>query len=388
MKSLLLLYVVASAVSALAHPQLRGWTDDQGRKTKATLLRVDGDEVLLKLENGREALFPIERLSQADQDFVLDHGNGSEPRKHQDLNFDSPWPDRVKFDGDPEIEVMEEDADRSSFIYESANYRYLCDVRLSKSVTRGFARLFEATHQFTRALPLAVDGGRNAGGKYLIRLFESEKDYFKAGGPPGSAGVYMGQDNVVMVPLTSLGVRKVGSGYMLDRSRSLNTLPHELVHQLTPGFYYQNGAMGWFTEGIAEYVAVTPYRSGAFNVRTNLRPILEYVTAYGEKNTGGRALGDTIKVGPLKEFMLQSYSSFLSKPMVNYGSALLITHYFFHLDGEGDASRMKRFLKSLRAGKRGEAALKELLDSRSWGDLENDIQKAYSRRGVDLIFSS
>ncbi len=138
-----------------------------------------------------------------------------------------------------------------------------------------------------------------------------------------------------MVPLTSLGVRPVGSGYMFDRDKSSKTLPHELVHQLTPNRYYAPGSLGWFTEGIAEYVAVTPYRSGSYNVKLNFKPIVEYVTAYGKDGDGGRALGEKINLGSLRDFMLQSYSSFTANSQVNYGCGLLITNYFLHIGPRG-----------------------------------------------------
>ena len=47
----------------------------------------------------------------------------------------------------------------------------------------------------------------------------------------------MSGKEAVFVPLTSLGVRPVGSGYMLDRKKSNKTMPHELTHQLTPSSY-------------------------------------------------------------------------------------------------------------------------------------------------------
>jgi len=31
--------------------------------------------------------------------------------------------------------------------------------------------------------------------------------------------------------------------------------------------YYAPSARGWFSEGMAEYIAVTPYRSGKFSVK-------------------------------------------------------------------------------------------------------------------------
>jgi len=371
----------------------RVWTDDQGRNTKALLLRVDGENAILQLPDGRETPFPIAKLSKIDQLWIENFSQeiekpGNATSTDDSLNFDASWPERVKFGDNPEIVTIKEDKETKEFVYESANYRYNCDVRLNKSVVKSFAVLFEATHLFTRELPLSINGGAKKDGKYQIFLYEFEKDYNSAGGPPGSAGVYIGGKNIVLVPLTSLGVKKAGSGYSMDKDRSSKTLPHELVHQLTPSPYYAHGTMGWFTEGIAEYVAVTPYFSGGlFNVKGNSKPIIEYVTSYGKDGKGGRGLGKNIKLGPLKNFMLQSYTSFVGNAQVNYGCGLLITNYFFHMDRDEDAARIKKFLKALREGKQGEAALDVLLDGQTWLELENDIAKAYSRKGVDFTFT-
>lgn len=376
---------------------MRVWTDVQDRKIEARLVRVDAESVVLKLKDGREVPYPLAKLSPADgkyaaeAKFLLETETAAKPEAqvpaNTALNFQDPWPERIKFSEDPEINTVEEDAEKKRFVYESTNYQYICDVRLSRSVVKGFAVMFEATHLYCRTLPLAINGGQKDEGKHQILLFEKFEDYVKAGGPPSSAGVFIGGRGVVMVPLTSLGVRPVGSGYMLDRDKSNKTLPHELVHQLTPQAYFSPGSTGWFSEGIAEYVAVTPYRSGGYAVRGNQRAIFDYATGYGAKDMGGRALGTEIKLPALKSFMLQSYSQFLSAPQLNYGSGLLLTNYFLHLDGEGDGKRMKAFLQSLHDGKKGEGALAYLLDGRSFEQLEKDIIKSWGRKGVDFTFA-
>ncbi len=114
---------------------------------------------------------------------------------------------------------------------------------------------------------------------------------------------------------------------------------------------------------------------------------IEYVTAYGKKGKGGRAIGTDIKLGSLRSFMLQPYSSFTGNAQVNYGCGLLISNYFFHMDREEDGARIKNFLKALNAGKQGDEALAVLLDGQTWQELEADIAKAYSRKGVDFTFS-
>jgi hypothetical protein len=376
----------------------RMWTDAQNRKVDAELVRVDGENVILKLKDGRDIPYPLAKLSQPDRDFLAalpaekpenmptgDDDAENEP-VGRPLNFSAAWPDRVTFNGDPEINVVTEDAAEKQFIYESANYRYVCDARLSITVVKGFAVMFEATNLFCATVPLALNGGKPAKGKHQILLFEHKDDYVKAGGPPTSAGVFIGGRNVVMVPLESLGVRPVGSGYMLDRDKSNKTLPHELTHQLTPRYYYAEGARGWFSEGIAEYIGVTPYRAGSFGVRNNFRDIVQYATAYGEDGRGGRGLTTKIRLPKLKAFMLQPYDKFTDTPQINYGSALLITTYFLHLDGNKDGARLKSFLKALREGKEGEEALAVLLDGRTFDEMEKDIAKGWGSKGVDFYF--
>lgn len=378
----------------------RTWTDKQDRKIEASLVRVDGVNVLLKLKDGREIPFPLLKLSQADQDFIANlpaekpenmptPTKGGETKATETiLNFDKPWPERITFAEDPEINTVEENAGEKRFIYESAHYRYVCDVRLSKMVVKGFAVMFEATNLFCATVPLSLNGGQSAKGKHQILLFENKEDYIKAGGPPSSAGVYIGGKGVVMVPLESLGVRPVGSGYMLDRDKSNKTLPHELTHQLTPRQYYSDVSMGWFSEGIAEYIAVTPYRAGSFNVRNNFRDIVQYVTGYGEDGRGGRAIGTNIKLPPLKKWMTMPYDQFTANPQINYGCGLLITTYFIHMDGNGDGARLKAFLKALRDGKEGDEAFAALLDGRTFAQLEQDIKKAWGTKRVEFSFDS
>lgn len=389
-----ILPILLSISTLAAALESRSWTDIQGRKIEATLVRSDGQNIVLKLADGREVPFPLAKLSKPDGEYVEKNRETAPkvtPGKKtaeaaEPLNFDDPWPERIKFSEDPEIKTVEEDAEKKRYIYESANYRYVCDVRLAQSVVKGFAVMFEATHLFCRTLPLGINGGEKTDGKHLILLFEEFEDYVKAGGPPSSAGVFIGGRGVVMVPLTSLGVRPVGSGYMLDRDKSSKTLPHELTHQLTPNKYYKKGAMGWFSEGLAEYVATTPYRAGSYTVRGNLKDIIDYATGYGSKDMGGRALGTKIKLPALKTFMLQDYSEFLEEPQLNYGCGMLITTYFFYMDGEGDAKRIKAYLKALQEGKDGVDSLSALLDGRTFEALETDIVKAWSRKGVDFTF--
>lgn len=377
----------------------RTWTDVNGRKLEGKLVASDDREIVVRLENGKNVTIQRIRLSKEDLDFLDNEAEESGDEEDAKLaeekpaapleNFDAPWPENIRFTENPEIRIVTEDAENKEFVYESTNYRFICDVRLSKQVVNGFSVMFEATHDYCRALPLALSGGVKNDGKYHILLFETKASYIKAGGPPESAGVFIPGRNVVMVPLSSLGVRPVGSGYMLDRDQSSGTLIHEITHQLTPRPYYSEGSMGWFSEGIAEYTTATPYRNGKFKVKSNFDDIVAYATAFGKDNSRGRSLGTEIKAPSLKRFFLMDYDDFTGdNANFNYGFGLVLTTYFLHLDGEGDAARIKQFLKALRAGDEGQDALDVLMDGRDYAEMEEAITKGWKRKGIDIEFDS
>lgn len=373
-------------------PKLRVWTDHLSRKVTGEYVRSEGDAVVLCLSSGKIAKVPLEQLSEIDKQWVNAYearsiaGEASTQARPDPELFAGAWPTRVSVDNDPEITIVKQDEDKKEFIYESAHYSYTSDVKLARSVIKGFAVMFEATFAYCQKLPLQLDGGSQHQGKFPIVLYENKEDFLKAGGIPDSVGTYVGSSGYVLVPFDGLGLKKVGQSYVFDRDKSNRTLPHELTHQLTPHCYFGKGSLGWFTEGIAEYVAVTPYRSGTFHVQQNIRPIIEYVTAYGANNKGGRAMGKEITIPPLEEFMMMDYKDFFSEANKNYSAGLLLVTYFFHMDGEGNAARIKAWLEGQRAGKSGKDSFGVLLGGRTFSQLEDEITKAWSRKGVKFQF--
>ena len=308
-------------------------------------------------------------------------------------NFDAEWPKLVKTSS-PEITIIEEDKEKKSYIYHSPNYEFISDVQLSKTVLKNFSTLFESTRLYCKELPLSMVKAHipKETVKFRILLFGTKDDYYKNGGLQGSAGVYKGGTGEILVPLSSLGVKQVGSRYMFDYKSTNKTLPHEIAHQLTNSEYFREGARGWFSEGLAEYIAVTDYRSGKFMVNGNRTDIIKYVTEGSRKDGRGRHLGNEIDMPDLKEFMLMSYSDFTSRGNFNYGVSALLVYYFFHMDGEeredgeGERENLNKFLIALNEGKKGEEALNELLAGRTFDELEKEISKAWKSKRIKMTF--
>lgn len=382
--------LLASAACPCVIAEMRVWVDDQSREVLAEFvgLSADGENAELKLKNQRVVSFPLSRLSEYCRKYV---GSTMETLTLEEkFNFKEPWPELIGFREDPEIEVIREDADAREFVYESVNFRFTCDVRLRPPLVRGLALLFEATHLYCKMIPIGMGDGVRTDGKYFIKLYEKKVDYHKDGAPAGSAGLFMGGENLIMVPLESMGVRKSGSAYTLDRSASNRVLAHEITHQLTPPAYFGGAQFNsWFVEGIAEYVAVTPYRNGQFNTRSARRAVVNYATGFSREDKRGRNIGTDIRIGSLKNFMDMTYAEFSDKhPNFNYAVSLLLTYYFIHLDGEGDGANLRAYKLALIGGKSKEEAEVHLLNGRTFQALEAEIAKKWKRYGVRFRFGS
>ncbi|WP_193213782.1 hypothetical protein [Luteolibacter marinus] len=366
------------------------WTNAHGQSFEANFVRLDGERVIFAFENGRQFLTQLGELSAADQ-LKLRRLGASAPRPvaaPKKLNFGHPWPREIRMDGPSQSRVISEDPEQKRFVYESPHYRFTCDVRLTPDVLRNFAMMFETTYKYTTALPLSLTGGWEKKGRLEILLFESMQGYVGAGGGPGTAACFRPSTGVVMAPLVSLGLEKTPTGFSLDTKGKNDVLIHELAHQLTPANYMRDELRnGWFVEGLAEYVSTTPYSWGYFRPDPHGNAARAYVTAYGEDETTGRALGTKIVAPKLQNFMSMEYREFSGpKANFNYGFALLLTHYFLHMEGNGQARRITAYLQKLTDGASYKEALVPLLGGSSFRQLEKEVADAWRKKGVEIVF--
>jgi lipoate-protein ligase A len=225
----------------------------------------------------------------------------------------------------------------------------------------------------------------------------------------GSGGVYISREKALMVPLSSLGVKMVGSRVSIEANDDDDnaTLIHEITHQMMN--HWLRSLPTWFVEGSAEYCEMLEYnRSGRFSLN-NLSNIIQNYTV--KQNYGIKAPFKMLDLDELMNIQPQAWSAALTKDVdveiagrkisnvsqarQNYGSAGLLTFYFYHLDGEGDAARMLAYLRAIEQVKEQgdtlekEAAVKNhLLYGRSYAQLAEDVKKGLKRVGVEVIFDT
>lgn len=382
--------------SALWAEEFRTWTDNSGRTVEGRVLSASTENVVLELDAGGEVTVPILNLSQADREWLAERDvadTQTEIVAPGERDYDGPeaeadWPRTVQLKDRPEVEVVKEDADAREFVYESDNYEFISDSLLGATAVREFSRVFEATRLVNALLPLDLrpmpEGDRE---KFRARIFTDEGDYLGAGGMPGSAGVYGRRFEALMLPLKSLGVKMAGTRVTIDYvAEDYGTLIHEITHQMMN--HWLGRLPVWYVEGSAEYVELAEYDNARFSFIGQDRRLSRHLSLLAH-------LGK-FEVLPLKDLMTMdgdTWSAALVTPngaMQNYASALVLTYFFYHLDGEGKGDGMKAFLRAVAKLDPGDAisgAIEEhLIRGRSYEELQDEVVKGLRRSGINVVF--
>ncbi|MEX2580518.1 MAG: hypothetical protein WD342_15775 [Verrucomicrobiales bacterium] len=252
----------------------RTWRSTDGRQLRATLQEVAGDAAVLRLENGKTAAVPLERLDEEDRRFVAEWQEIS-------MFFDPGYRPGRNIANTVEAGIRDGAFAKEGRVHETRHFRFECDEALNAEVVRDFSRLFEATYLAVERNPLALAIAEPPAGKFRVRLFSREPDYLAAGGQEDAAGVYLINERTMLVPLSSLGLEPGTRGFRKTRAFDPRTLIHETTHALT--HQWLNRVPMWFIEGFAEYVAAIPYRDGVMDFDR----VAEGLLGQAERKFGG-----------------------------------------------------------------------------------------------------
>ena len=364
---------------------------------EAAFVALEGDAVKVRLANGSTVDVPLARLSAADQTFAKSQtaAPATTATAPGEIAASKIWPRSFSLPDRPEVVVVKEDTEKNEYIYRSPHYEFQCDSKLGSNVVREFGRIFESTWMLNCMLPLDLKPQPEKLREiFLARLFTNKSDYMEAGGIEGSAGVYMSAKKALMVPLQSLGVKMVGSRVSLENNSDddMATLIHEITHQMMN--HWLGRLPTWYIEGSAEYVEMLEYkRNGGFSLIGLGRQLQGY--ARRMNYSGG---GKSFTMIDLEELMTidgRRWAAALGQDGAateNYGSAGLLTYYFYHLDGNGDAANIIAYLRELENAKTNEeeeaAVKKHLMRERTYAQLGEDVKKALRKEGIDISFFS
>lgn len=371
MKNFLLL---VGAVSVLGWPLYaqapvaRNWKTVEGQTFAATLIRVQGELLELRLPNGKLATFPIARLAPEDQAFVK---GGAKPALKGTPATGSPpvavmgdktpprvppekrvWPAKVEVDNRAiEVKAITESGEDHKYLYRSQAFEFTSEDKLAGSVMKEIARTFEATRSLIEALPWQIEPKPPAGQSfYQAKFFVTRDSYIAAGGPPNSGGVYMSRDRVFRVPFPSLGLEMRGKTWFKNENYRGDTIIHEITHQMMHD--YLPFLPIWVIEGTAEYAEMLPYNAGRFTTASHERGIKDYIKKATENGVPPNSLRFALDHMSMNAATWHSMADQGGQGQHRlYVSSCLLVYYFCHLDGDGKGTRFFKYLDKIREGR-------------------------------------
>lgn len=251
-----------------------------------------------------------------------------------------------------EVEVSLVSSEEGRHVYHTRHFEFVSGAVLGEAPLKDIARIFEATYHLMQASPWGVLATPREKERFRAEFYTSREKYVAAGGPKESAGVYLSERKVLMVPFQTLGLVPGTQGWQRSQDYSTETLVHELTHLLMDDAL---AAMPmWLAEGVAEYMEVMPVKSGGFTPSGHAAAVREHHKqrpAFDLAKTFVMSRDTWENQGRVKESGGGRRNANIPARRGGhhgahqlYEAGLLLTYYFIHLDGNGDAARLQRFI--------------------------------------------
>ncbi len=336
--------IILLTALSVARAEMREWTDRTGRKFTAEIIAGDAWRATFAFPDQTKAVVPVAQLSAGDSALVAKWRAENPSAPLVDPQKLAPWPAAVAA---PDIDVRAgaEDPKTHAFTYEGTHFAMQSDVRLPLGVVRDLNAVFEATRAALMALPLGLHAGGERG-KYPVLLFSTAEDYGRAGGGSASGGYFQGHTGRMLILLPNLGIHAAGEKKVFDYQKNLFVLKHEVTHQILRQW---GGAFPvWFGEGLAEFIAATPYGAGRYTFSATDTALASYVQKW--RRPGDVKPMAVVPPAQLMEFNEQTWEARVAGQSAYelYNSAALFIHFLLRHDGAGDGSGVAAFLGALR----------------------------------------
>lgn len=335
------LFISSVSAQAQTSPSLRSWVDQQGRSIKASLVKVDGPNVVLQLENGSTATVPLARFSAGDQAFAKQQGaGGSSTSASKGLE----WPALVSVNKkDLEITTGEQDATNRQFVYESGSFQFISQAQLTGTVMRDIASDFELTSTLFKQLPWGWEPKPRDNKKYfLAKLFETEKDYIAGGGAENSSG--SSKDDYVITKFSTLGLKKVGERYAFDAK--LKKDGGDMVALIARLLMTDMRGLcePWSAVGMEQLLQHVAYRNGSFAFTTPERALKIWLE---QRRSGGYQSSVDRLITVLKTDWSGPQSTTVTERIQNNMDYVLLVYFFGFLDDDGKGARLHHYFSAI-----------------------------------------
>ena len=390
------------SVHATDLTQFREWKNNKGQTVEAKMLKFKNNEVTMQRKNGKVVKIPVNLLSKADQD-LLKKWKSANPKVAGIPTGPFNWDSKFNGDATPDIEYINFDKERNAHLYKTKYFDFYITEKMTNSTVSKCVAVFDCIVGALNDMPLELNTVPGDGKpRYEAILVATDAQYMKLGGMPNSGGFFAPSRNLTVIPFKSMGIVKKGNNFVFDgKNTDFSTLIHELTHHSVS---HWKSIPAWASEGMADYMAAMSYRSGSFNysnrggyIAKNIRKMKKYVA--GAQIVKGGVL-HSLKPEFLFKLNRRTWNATLGADRVagsrQYVSSMVLFYYFCHIDADGDGENFIQYMHAhendVKSGKiRDNNDLthvnKYLLRGRSYKDLEEDMVKKLSKKGIKVKFS-
>lgn len=381
---------VLAGLSLAGSAQARIWTNDRGATVVAVLVAVRDAEVDLKLRDGRIVAVPRNVFSGADQAYILEwaKSGGTLPDTDAEAdnlpvqeasgvryvplapNWDAPWPEKAAAPGFLLVKTVQETDELS--VYEADHFVMESPGKLPEAERMALARRFETILAALAAVPMNLAVARRPSRKYLVRVCFQKEEFNKA------PGLRNGNLKFSPTSFTVLLLRdKKGRALELSAVDPRFAVTHWVAQSMD--------LEHWLVDGFSAYMAFLPVEKEALVFRKlpgRLASMLPRAVRTGREPLP--ALADLLARDSAHSAAGHGLSAKGDAP--RYWADLLWAVYWFHLEGDGKAVRLRRYLKA-RDAEDGVRAHAILLDGKTPEEVQKEMAAAWKKLGVKLKFA-
>jgi len=386
----------------------RIWSNKKKQNIEARLVKVFGEKnkagkvipmVTFQMKKtGKDVTFPVNLLSAAHLT-ELKQWLKRRPSGVPTPSAPYMWPREYNGGTSTKVNYIGLDEKRKAHLYRTKHFDFYIEEKLSNSTVSKCVAVFDSIVEALDALPMGLDTLTKEGKpRYQVILVASRDRYMQLGGIPNSGGFFSPGQNLTVIPFQSLGIVKKGKNWVFDgKNRSFDTLTHELTHHSTQ---HWRGMPPWFEEGLAEYMSTVPYQSGRFLFTNPGSAIGSGIRDYKKTTIANQifAKGE-FRMRPLQQLIAtnrQQWNGSMKNQVLslqNYSNSMILMYYLMHEDGSGDGDNLIQWMHAWRSavnsGRRNEydkLIKKHILRDRTYAELQADVKKAMSRKGLRITF--
>jgi len=264
--------------------------------------------------------------------------------------------------------------------YASPHFLIASEIKLPLGVVRDLAAVFEATRAAVRGAPLGFSTAAEPK-QYIVRLCATPESYAGAGGIGGTGACYDG-DAGMLILLPNIGIKPTTSTLTTEHTPHLFVLKHISTLQMLG--VKPVPLPPWLQTGLGESFASAPYIRGRYTF-TGLDSALRDYLLKWRRNPNSR----TLRLIPPSRLMTLGAPEWQSEAAARgaydlFNSSALLTHWYLHHDGKGDAAGMAAYLDALRLNHPVmESEQKHLLRGRTYEQIDSEVKALARRMAVD-----